>query len=71
MLAIWLCGLSRTNHGRQLRAICKRLGIPWLNCRRIPHPHLLSAQVDELRLLDSIERRRSYVLAGLSSGGVR
>lgn len=71
VLAIWLCGLSRTNHGKQLRAICKGLDIPWLNCPHIPHPNLLAALVHDHRLLDAILRRRSYLLTTASSGGGR
>jgi hypothetical protein len=71
VLVIWLCGLSRTNHGKQLRAICRQLGLPWLDSPRIPHPHLLAARVAELHILEAIERRRALVLADASSGGAR
>lgn len=68
-LAIWLCGLSRTNHGRQVRAICKRLGVPWLDCPHVPHPNQLAARVHDLRLMEAIAERRAVVLAALRSGG--
>lgn len=70
-LAIWLCGLSRTNHGKQLRAICKRLGIPWLDCPHVPHPNQLAARVHDLRLIEAIADRRSRLLTCLRSGGGR
>lgn len=71
VLVIWLCGLSRTSHGKQLRAICRQLGLPWIDSPRIPHPHLLVARVAELHLLEAIERRRALVLGNASSGGAR
>lgn len=70
-LAIWLCGLSRTNHGKQVRAICNRLGIPWVDCPHVPHPNLLAARVHDLRLIEAIADRRKLLLADLRSGGVR
>lgn len=70
-LAIWLCGLSRTNHGKQLRAICKRLGVPWLDCPHVPHPNLLAARVHELRLTGAIVERRARLLTATRPGGLR
>ncbi len=69
VLVVWLCGLSRTNHGKQLRAICRTLGIPWVDCLRIPHPHLLDARIDELHLLDAILCRRARVESLQKTGG--
>lgn len=71
VLAVWLCGLSRTNHGRQLRAICGSLSLPWLNCPRIPHPNQLAALVNERHLLNAIIRRRSYLTSTSSTEGGR
>lgn len=70
-LAIWLCGLSRTNHGRALRSICNRLRLPWLDCPHVPHPNQLAARVHDLRLLEAIAARRNLVLASSRSGGAR
>jgi hypothetical protein len=70
-LAIWLCGLSRTNHGRQVRAICKRLGLPWIDCPHVPHPNQLAARVHDLRLIGAIAERRHLLLTDSRSGGVR
>jgi hypothetical protein len=70
-LAIWLCGLSRTNHGKNVRAICKRLGIPWLDCPHVPHPNLLAALICEHRLMDAIFRRRATLTAVDTSGDDR
>ena len=70
-LAIWLCGLSRTNHGRQLRAICNRLDVPWLDCPHVPHPNKLAARVHDLRLIEAIAERRALLLTDLRSGGGR
>ena len=63
VLVVWVLGLSRTNHGKQLHALCRNLGIPWVDTFRIPHPHSLEAQVDELRLTSAIERRRELLIA--------
>lgn len=71
ILAIWLCGLSRTNHGKQFRAICKDLGIPWFDCPHVPHPHRFAAKVDEIKLIKAIEVRRAELLAKLQVGGAR
>lgn len=68
-LAVWLSGLSRTSHGKRLRLICNEFGIPWVDCPRIPHPNLLAARIQELRLLDAIARRRDDVLKSLRTGG--
>jgi len=70
-LTIWLCGVSRTNQGRQVRAICKRLGLPWLDCPYVPHPNQLAARVHDLRLMDAITERRYFLLTDPRSGGVR
>jgi hypothetical protein len=71
VLVVWLCGLSRTNHGKQLRAICNSQCVPWLNCLHVPHPNLLAALIHEHRLLDPILRRRVCLTAVDSSGGGR
>ena len=68
-LAVWLCGLSCTSHGKQFRLICNRLGLPWLDCPHVPHPNLLVARVDEFRLLDVIARRRAEIQKRLLAGG--
>ncbi len=71
VLVVWLCGLSRTNHGRQLRSICRRLDLPWVDCLRIPYPHILTSRIVELHLLDAIVRRRAQLVSVPSLGGVR
>lgn len=71
VLAIWLCGHSRTNHGKQFRAICKDLSIPWFDCPHVPHPNRLTAKVDELQLIEAMIARRAQLLAELQSGGAR
>jgi len=58
-LVIWVAGLSRTNHGEQLHLRCRALGIPWVDCFRIPHPNALAARVAELHLLNAIRDRRA------------
>lgn len=71
VLAIWLCGHSRTNHGREFRAMCKRLGIPWLDSPHVPHPNRLAESVRALHLIEAIIERRNRLLSGISSGGAR
>lgn len=62
VLVVLLCGLSRTNHGKQLHALCRNLGIPWIDCFHIPHPRALEAQVEGLHLIGAIERRRELLV---------
>lgn len=45
-LVLWLSGLTRTSHGRKIRELCARFGLPWLPFRRIPHPNALLARLD-------------------------
>lgn len=44
-LVLWLSGLTRTSHGRKIRELCARFGLPWLPFRRIPHPNALCARL--------------------------
>ena len=44
-LVLWLSGLTRTSHGRLIRDLCRRLQLPWLTARKIPHPNALRAQL--------------------------
>jgi hypothetical protein len=44
-LVVWLSGLTRTSHGRKIRELCARFGLPWLPFRRIPHPNALLARL--------------------------
>lgn len=70
LLAIWVLGLSRTQHGEHLHAACRELGIPFIDCRRIPQPHVLVARLGALRLGTALERRAdSLRTAAASIGG--
>lgn len=62
LLVVWALGLSRTHHGEHLHRLCREFGIPWVDCFHIPHPNALVAQIDDLRLLESLLRRRNRVL---------
>lgn len=57
VLAIWVLGLSRTDHGKHLHRLCRTAGIPWIDCYRIPHPNRLAADIREFHLLDAIRAR--------------
>jgi len=59
LLVVWILGLSRTHHGEHLHRLCRTLGIPWVDCFRIPHPNALLACVEKLRLVDELCRRRA------------
>lgn len=61
LLAVVLKGATRTSHGRDARNRCKRLGIPFIECDKVPHPDALLHQIAELRLMDMLERRASYL----------
>jgi len=59
VLVVWVLGLSRTHHGEHLHRLCREMGIPWIDCFRIPHPNALIARLVELRLGDALAARRS------------
>lgn len=61
VLVVWVLGLSRTHHGTFLHRICRELGLPWIDCSRIPHPSMLLAQIERLRIADALVRRRSQI----------
>lgn len=61
LLVIRLVALSRTEHGKQLRRFCRELEIPFVECKRIPQPHALLFQIDDLQLHDALLRRRERV----------
>lgn len=46
-LVLWLSGLTRSSHGRAIRDMCRRLGIPYLPFRRIPHPNALRTSLSK------------------------
>ena len=43
VLVVCIRGLCRTQHGKDLRAMCRQAGLPWLDTTRIPHPRQLLA----------------------------
>ena len=61
LLVIRLVALSRTGHGKHLRRVCREREIPFVECKRIPQPHALIAQIEDLRLLDALARRRQLI----------
>lgn len=63
VLAVWVLGLSRTDHGEHLHQRCRQLGIPYIDTFRIPHPNALIAAIDDLRLLEALKSRRGQNLA--------
>jgi hypothetical protein len=72
VLVVWVLGLSRTHHGEHLHRLCRTIGVPWVDCFRIPHPNALLARIADLRLLDSLHARRARCLLTLrraQSGG--
>lgn len=69
LLVIWVSGLSRTAHGQYLHARCRELGIPHVDCRRIPHPDRLVTELLRLRLLSALHRRRFALQSSAARGG--
>lgn len=71
VLVVWVLGLSRTHHGEHLHQRCRDLGLPYIDTFRIPHPNALLARIEDLRLTDALEARRSHalVLSRHSIGG--
>lgn len=61
LLVIWVCGLSRTNHGAFVHEQCRSLDIPWIDFMRIPHPHTLVAALERLHLVPALQRRRKIL----------
>ena len=61
LLVVWVCGLSRTNHGAILHQQCRRLALPWVDCKRIPHPRTLVADVERLSLVVALQARHEFV----------
>lgn len=43
VLVVCIRGLCRTQHGKDVRAMCRQRGLPWLDTSRIPHPRQLLA----------------------------
>ena len=67
VLVVWVLGLSRTHHGEHLHQRCRKLGIPYIDTYRIPHPNALLARIEQLRLLDALQQR-AQKLAVLPQG---
>lgn len=55
-LVVWAFGLTRTNHGRELRRLCQGIGIPFIATRHIPHPNRLVEEITSLNLLPALMR---------------
>jgi len=58
-LALVVCarGLTRTQHGADLHALCRDLQLPLLNCNHIPHPNAIVAAVAVARLTKALADR--------------
>lgn len=73
-LALVVCarGLTRTQHGTDLHALCRELGLPLLNCNHLPHPNALVAAVAKARLTRALLERCAQLKAGILQpiGGV-
>ena len=67
-LALVVCvrGLTRTQHGRDLHAMCRRLGLPLLNCSHLPHPNALVAAVAKARLTHTLLQRCAQLKRGIA-----
>ncbi len=65
-LALVVCarGLTRSQHGADLHALCRKLGIPLLNCRHLPHPNALVAAAANAKLTDIVLKRCKQLKAG-------
>ncbi len=62
-LALVVCarGLTRTQHGADLHDLCRELGLPLLNCSRLPHPNALVAAVAIARLTRPLLERCAHL----------
>lgn len=61
VLVICCRGLTRTNHGDRLHRVCRQLGLPWLDCDKIPHANQLLHLLSDRHLIGAIERRKREV----------
>jgi hypothetical protein len=52
-LIVWIFGRSRHAHGDFIRAAARKLGIPCLPFKSIPHPNRLRQELVDRRLLGS------------------
>lgn len=43
VLVVCIRGLCRTQHGKDVRELCRYAGLPWIDTSRIPHPRQLLA----------------------------
>jgi hypothetical protein len=64
LLAVCLRGVSRTHHGRHAHRLCRALGVPFVDCARMPHPQQLVAELAKLQLAEALRRRGKQVKAG-------
>ncbi len=66
-LALVVCarGLTRTQHGADLHALCRELGLPLLNCNHLPHPNALVAAVAKARLTRALLERCAQLKVGI------
>ena len=56
-LVICARGLTRTQHGSDLHEFCRKLELPLLNCKRLPHPNIIIPAIVHARLTSSVLRR--------------
>ena len=71
VLVVCIRGLCRTQHGKDVRALCRDAGLPWIDTLRIPHPRLLLAALAGGPVGKAV-LQRAVCLRGLSvlQGGV-
>lgn len=62
-LALVVCarGLTRTQHGSTLHALCRNLKVPLLNCYHIPHPNRLVASIAKAQLTRHLVERCALI----------
>jgi hypothetical protein len=56
-LVICARGLTRTQHGRDLHEFCRKLELPLLNCKHLPHPNIIIPAIVDARLTSPVLRR--------------
>jgi hypothetical protein len=61
LLVVRLVEFSRTHHGTWVHRACRDRGFPYLDCRAIPHPRRLLAEIERLKLLPALQARRARV----------
>jgi len=69
VLVVCVRGLCRTQHGKDLHDLCRRLNLPLLDQGRIPHPNQLVASLASCPVGLAVLKRAEALRAHLRGKG--